>query len=129
MNHRIIDTEELASSERMIIYQKDNNIDKFDNIDEIPEQPAVYAICGRVNDQPANCRKVGTTENLKETISTAFSDAEPDSDFKTFMHSIKIKEMIYYLMPETSEKERKQVLKDWENKLQPACTEELNKVY
>ena len=111
------------------IYKEDNNLDKKDNLNEIPAKNAVYAILGRINGKPSNCRYVGITNNLQEAIKTHFSLNEKDECLREFMQSIKIKTLNYQLMEDFTEEELNNALKEWEKEYKPECNEELNKVY
>lgn len=131
MDHNYIDIENDAAIKNTVINQKDNNLDKLDNLNELPEAAAVYLICGRVNGKPANPRYVGQTENLRKEIKDHF-DLKVDVTnecVKTFVQSIKIKELVYQLLPEASEEERTEMKTDWEQRFQPDCNEVLNEVH
>ncbi|WP_217602608.1 hypothetical protein [Chitinophaga sp. GbtcB8] len=117
-----------------VLLQKDNNLDKNDNLDDLPETPAVYAVCGRVNGQPANPRFIGETGNLRAAIRSHFETTDTNGDvctqcFKEFMLSIKIKELVYTLLPDSSPEERSSVKKEWEEKYKPNCNKQLNEVH
>jgi hypothetical protein len=111
------------------IFHKDNNLDKRDNIDELADQPAVYAICGRVNGNPVNCRFVGATDNLRKTIRNHFEHSHDEEEFRNFMLSIKCKELVFKIMLPSTEEERKKEAELWKDALNPECTPELNYVY
>lgn len=111
------------------IFKKDNNIDGLDNLDELPTSEAVYAICGRINGAPANCRYVGHTNNLQLAIKKHFSSEEPYACLKQFMQSIKIKTINFELMEGSTESERIERKELWEDEMKPACNETLNEVF
>ncbi|QJB32847.1 hypothetical protein HF329_16595 [Chitinophaga oryzae] len=111
------------------IYKADNNLDEKDNLDELPEEAAVYAISGRKNGTPANCRLVNYADNLREAIKRHFSTAEPQPCLRQFMQSIKIKTVDYLLMPGASEEEVAAVLSEWKTFYKPECNEQLNQVF
>jgi len=131
MEHNLLDLETENEVKNVVLYQKDNNLDKRDNLDELPTTPSVYAICGRVNGQPANPRYVGESDNLQETIKKHFLESEKDLDdcVKEFVLSIKTKSLIYQEMPGSSSKERNDAKEAWETKYKPECNEALNKVH
>jgi excinuclease UvrABC nuclease subunit len=115
--------------ESLIIYQKDNNLDKLDNLDELPAAPGVYAICGRVNDKPANCRYIGETDNIREAIKSHFRRDEPYECLREFMQSIKIKHLLYELTKDSNSKSRVLKKEEWEKEFKPTCNKELNEVH
>lgn len=131
MEHNYIAIEEQTGINRVVLFEKDNNLDGQDNIDTLPDVPAVYAVCGRVNGKPANPRYIDATENLRQTIRSYFdrSQPAPNECFKEFMLSIKIKELVYQLMPEASVEERAAAKEQWEKKYKPACNKELNQIH
>lgn len=112
-----------------IIYRKEFNLDKKDNLEEIPNDPAVYTVCGRVNGNAVNPRCVSTATNLQEAIKQLYAEANSNDSLLKFMQSIKVKMLVYQVMPGSTENERQQIKQQWENELQPQCTDELNQVY
>jgi hypothetical protein len=129
MTHQIINLEGQEGISRLVLQHKDFNLDKKDNLDSLPAQAAVYAVCGRVNGQPVNARFVGATDNLLAAVKAHYSDAEPNEQLKLFMRSIKIKELLFKPMPGVDAPAAKETLEAWEKTFQPECNEELNKVY
>ena len=131
MEHHYIELDGKSGVKTLVIYHRDNNLDKKDNLNTLPPEPAVYALCGRVNGQPANPRYIGQTINLREKIIKHFDRNESNSNkcLKEFMQSIKIKELIYQLMPDSTDYERVCKKKQWEDKYRPECTEALNKIH
>jgi hypothetical protein len=133
MDHNYITIEEPSKMQRKVINQKDNNIDKLDNLHELPQGPAVFAVCGRVNGQAANPRYVGATSNLRATIADLFNKTLPAPEgntmFKDFMLSIKIKELVFELLTDASVEEREKKKNEWEEKFRPMCTPELNEIH
>ncbi|MNT16610.1 hypothetical protein D3C72_1517220 [compost metagenome] len=111
------------------ILKSDNNLDGLDNLEEIPSENAVYAICGRVNGLPSNCRYVGETENLRTAIKQHFSDNEPDGCLRQFMQSIKIKCIDYMLLPNSDRDDRLKIVSQWRADYKPDCNEKLNEVF
>lgn len=116
------------------LFQRENNLDGKDNLDELPELAAVYAVCGRANGKPANPRYIGETDNLRAAIKEHFNRTEADLNereacFKEFMLSIKIKELVFQLMPEATKEERIKLQNEWTEKYKPDCNKELNQTY
>jgi len=131
MEHNYITLDEHSKIKRLMVFQKDNNLDGKDNLDTLPSSPAVYAVCGRVNGQPANPRFVGETENLREAVKLHFDKSETGIDeyFKEFMLSIKSKELLYEELPDSSQDDRMLLKKKWESKFNPQCNKELNEIH
>lgn len=129
MDHNMISNLLQPGARQMTLLKKDNNLDQLDNLNEIPAMPAVYAICGRVNNAPANPRMVGAAMNLQQAVTAHFSEAETDDCLGAFMRSIKIKELVYEILPDATPELLAQKKEAWTAKLNPACNEELNKVY
>lgn len=127
MTHEYIQPEE--SVRQLVLQHKDFNLDKKDNLDDLPALPAVYAICGRVNGQPVNARFVGATDDLLAAVKSHFGETEGNDMLRNYMRSIKIKMLLYKAMPYSTEEEREVVRQEWENRMQPKCTDELNQVY
>jgi hypothetical protein len=127
MTHDYIQPEE--SVKQVVLQHKDYNLDKKDNLDDLPALPGIYAICGRVNGQPVNARFVGSTEDLLAAVKSHYTEAETDEGLRNYMRSIKIKMLLYTTMPYSTEEERQAAKQEWENKLHPKCTDELNQVY
>lgn len=133
MEHTYIKLDKDSQIQDLVIYQKDNNLDGKDNLNELPVKPAIYAICGRVNGQPVNPRYVGETENLQESVQSLFDKNAPAIEgnecFKEFMLSIKIKTIIYLAVPDLPDDERLKIKKEWQAKYDPKCNEELNEIH
>lgn len=129
MEHNIIDVLASPGIQKMVLLKKDNNLDHLDNLGEIPDMPAVYAICGRVNGAPANPRAVNAAMNLRQAVVDHFSTTEEDECVRTFMQSIKIKELVYEILPDASAAVLEEKRNKWVEKFRPSCNEVLNKVY
>ena len=132
MKHNYIDIHGEPGKKFQLLLQRDNNLDKHDNLDELPEEPAIYAICGRVNGVPANPRYIGETGNLRKEIKDLFDKNLPAPEnnelFKAFVLSIKLKTLVYELIADTPER-RKILKEDWLTRYPPVCNEELNAIY
>lgn len=133
MEHNYFNLEQ-SGINTLVLLQKDNNLDGKDNLDSLPDLPAVYAICGRVNGKPANPRYIGETSNLREAVSKHFDRSETGDGgchecFKEFILSIKIKELVYSLMPDSSQEDRLIAKKEWETKYKPDCNKLMNEIH
>jgi len=126
MGHDYLVPDEQAGIKKFVLFQKDNNADGKDNLDMLPGLPAVYAVGERVNGQAANLRYIGEAGNLRESIKKHFdkTHSEEDECFKEFMLSIKIKVLIYELIPSSTHEERLVIKKEWENRYKRDCNKE-----
>lgn len=108
---------------KMEVYHKDYNIDKKDNLDELPEEPAVFGIFGIIHETPVHSRYVGSTDNLRRSVRDVFEKPESEG-LKKFMQSPWIQMLCYELLPNATEEERKQVEDEWIREFDPKVTEE-----
>jgi len=120
---------QMQAVESLIIYKHDNNLDGRDNLNQLPRERAVYAIAGRINSEAANYRFVGVTDNLQAAVKLHFSENEPRACLRNFMQSIKIKMLVYQLLPEYSPEEADRKLQEWESQYKPECNDKLNEVF
>lgn len=130
MEHHYVTADQPSSVRVVNIRHKTNSLDQADSTHELPEEPAVFVVTGRVNGQPANPRYVGRTLNLRETVEGLFdaNQAAPaDHDcFKQFMLSIKLKVLLYEpTAPELLDGKQA----EWQQKFKPACNEVLNEIH
>lgn len=131
MEHKYVAVE--ANQIQTPIYCKSNNLDEKDNLDTLPDTPAIYGICGRVNGSPVNMRFVGYSQDLRSAVREHFTENISANSFnkcvKQFLLSIKSKELVYMHAGGISEDERNRIVNDWKVRYQVNCNEELNKVY
>ena len=109
----------LSTPVETVIYERNNNLDKRDNLDELPGEKAVYAIYSRINGRAANCIYVGETNNLQSAIMSHFQPSELNTGLKDFMQSIKLKALVYTLMPDSTKEERMRIVSEWKKEKQP----------
>ena len=122
----------LKFDESFTVFQLKNklySIDGEDNIDQVPESPAVYAVCGRVNSETANCRYIGKSENLRETVASHFLPGEIDTCFREFMNSIKTKVLVYKAFDKADDQEMTSEYTRLQKSIKVNCNEELNQVF
>lgn len=100
------------------IYHADYNLSGKYNLNNIPNESAVFGVFGIVDDEPINCRFVGETENLKEAISDLFTSA-PSIGMETFMQGPWIKMLVYDLVPDLDKNQRAEIARTWENIYKP----------
>jgi translation elongation factor EF-1beta len=108
---------------KMEAYHKDYNIDKKDNLNELPEEPAVFGIFAIIHEVPVHPRYVSSTDNLRKAVRDVFENPESEG-LKKFMQSPWIQMLCYELMPDATEEERKEKEKEWIRKYDPKVTEE-----
>jgi hypothetical protein len=108
---------------RLELWHKAYNLDKKDNLHDLPSQKAVFGIFAIVDDQPSNCRYVGQTEDLQQAVKTLFEKPEGTA-MKNFMQGPWIQMIQYTLMPDSYLEERQEVVRDWERQFEPKIGEE-----
>ncbi len=108
-------TEEIVKLE---IWHKDYNLDKKDNLDEVPKEKAVFALFGIVDDEPINCRYISEAENLMDAVKEVFENPQSEG-MKNFMQGPWIQMLVYELMPESSKEDREKVVSNWEQEHNP----------
>ena len=108
---------------KMEVYHKEYNIDDKDNINDLPEKPAVFGIFAIIHEVPVHCRYVGSSDNLRKSVREVFEN--PGSEgLKKFMQSPWIQMLCYELLPDASEEERKQKEEEWNKDYEPKVNEE-----
>ena len=108
---------------KLEVYHKEYNIDDKDNINELPEEPAVFGIFGIIHEVPVHCRYVGSTDDLRKSVRDVFENPESEG-LKKFMQSPWIQMLCYELLPKSSGEERKQKKEEWIRDYEPKVTEE-----
>lgn len=108
---------------KMEVYHKDYNIDKKDNLKDLPEEPAAFGIFGIIHEVPVHCRYVASTDNLRKSVKEVFEKPEGDG-LKKFMQSPWIQMLCYDVMPGSSEEDRKAKEEEWIKEYEPKVTEE-----
>jgi hypothetical protein len=114
---------EAISFVKMEVFHKDFNLDKKDNLNDIPTEEAVFGIFGIVNDEPINCRYVGEAENLRENVKNVFENP-PSEGLKKFMQGPWIQMLVYELVPGSNKEEREKVVQEWTQKHNPKIDED-----
>ena len=108
---------------KMEVYHKEYNIDDKDNLNELPEEPAVFGIFGIIHEVPVHCRYVCSTDNLQKSVREVFENPETEG-LKKFMQSPWIQMLCYKVMPDTSEQELKPVEEEWIREYEPKVKED-----
>ena len=97
------------------IFHKDYNLDKKENLDELPETPAVFGIFAIIHEVPIHPRYVGATDNLRKSVREVFENPEGEG-LKKFMQGPWIQMLCYEELPDSSEEDRKQKAEEWTRK-------------
>jgi hypothetical protein len=108
---------------KLEIFHKDYNLDKKDNLSGLPEEKAIFGVFAIVNDMPMNCRYIGETENMKESIKNLFENPQ-SAGLKKFMQGAWIKMLLYEPLKNISKEECQKKLEDWNLKYTPIINEE-----
>jgi len=104
------------------IFHKDYNLDKKDNLETLPEEAAVFGIFAIIHEKPVHCRYIGEAANLRAKVKDLFENPG-DEGFAKFMQGPWIQMLVYELMPDASEDDRKKAAEDWTKKHEPKCDE------
>jgi len=98
------------------VYHKDYNLDKKDNLADIPAEAAVFGIFAIIHEKPVNCRYIGETENLQQAVRDLFEKPEGEGMTK-YMQGPWIKMMLYEKMADAEA--RKKAVEDWTKEHKP----------
>jgi hypothetical protein len=108
---------------KMEIFHKEYNLDKKENLDELPETPAVFGIFSIIHEVPVHCRFVAATDNLRKSVRDVFENPQGEG-LKKFMQGPWIQMLCYDEMKDSSEEDRKQKEADWIKQYEPKITDE-----
>lgn len=100
------------------VWHKDYNLDKKDNLIEVPTEKAIFGIFGIVNEEPINCRYIGESENLREAVKDVFENPQSEG-MKKFMQGPWIQMLVYELMPDSTKEDREKAVEEWKQKHDP----------
>ena len=106
---------------RTEIFSHKYNLQKKDNLDLLPAEPAVYGIFAIIDGEPVHCRHTGYTQNLQAAIRSHF-ETESNPGLKTFMQGPWLKLLLYTSNESAAtEQEFQKILAEWEREFAPAC--------
>lgn len=108
---------------KMEVFHKDYNLDKKDNLGELPSEKAVFGIFAIVNEEPINCRYIGEAENLQETVRDLFINP-PSEGMKKFMQGPWIQMLVYELIEGSTKEDRQKITEEWNKKYDPKIDDE-----
>ena len=113
----------MSNIKKLEVWHKDFNLDKKDNLNEIPTEKAIFGIFGIVNEEPINCRYVSETDNLRDTVKDVFENPHGEG-MKKFMNGPWIQMLVYELMPDSKKEDREKIVEEWRQKYDPKIDEE-----
>ncbi len=105
------------------VYHKDYNLDKKDNLTELPEIPTVFGIFAIIHNIPIHPRYIGSTNNLRQAVRDIFENPQ-NKGLKKFMQGPHIKILCFDPMPNSSEANRKKMEEVWMEKYKPQVTDD-----
>lgn len=108
---------------KLEIFHKDFNLDKKDNLTELPEEKGVFAIFAVVNEEPLNCRFISQSENIRESVKALFENP-PSEGMKKFMQGPWIPMCIYEVTADQDEKAREAIVEKWTKEHDPKIDDE-----
>lgn len=108
---------------KLEVFHKDYNLDKKDNLSELPESKAVFGVFAIVNEEPINCRYISETDNLLKSVKDLFENP-PSEGLKKFMQGPWIQMLVYELIHDSTKEEREQIVEEWNKKYDPKIDEE-----
>lgn len=107
----------------MEIYHEKFNLDKRDNLSDLPAVAAIFGIFAIVNEEPANCRYVDVTDNLQQAVRDLY-ESPPGNGMLHFMHGAWIPMLVYELRPGVGREEMEREKAVWIKQYSPKIDEE-----
>jgi hypothetical protein len=112
----------VATLTQQEIWCSDYNLDKKDNLAELPAQNAIFGVFAIVAGEPVNCRYIAETTNLQASVRNLFE--EPGSaGMKKFMQGPWIRMLFYELLPDADLEERQKAVETWTRQYTPGIDE------
>jgi len=108
---------------KLEIFHKDYNIDAKHNIDELPEEPAVFGVFGIIHQTPVHPRYVSSTKNLRKSIQEAY-ESPINIGLKNFMQGNWIQMLCYEVLKDLNDAEIKQKEDAWIEEYKPAVKDD-----
>jgi hypothetical protein len=94
-----------------------------DSLGNLPAEGCVFGIFAMIDEAPVNCRYVGESENLSESVRALF-EHPAGAGIGKFMQGPWIKMVQYELMSGSSKEEREKVVKEWRQRYKPGIDED-----
>ena len=104
-------------------WHRDYNLAHKHTLDTIPQEPAVFALFGIVDNEPVNCRYVASTQNMQAAITQLFENPHT-TGMKMFMQGPWIKLLQYQTFPGTPSGEMQRIVDEWIQQFKPSIDEE-----
>lgn len=104
------------------VFHKDYNIEGKDNLNELPEKPAVFGIFAIIHETPVHPRYIGTTDNLRKTIKDIFENPKGEG-LRKFMQGSWIQMICFELIPGLTEEEKRIKENFWIDEYRPGVQE------
>lgn len=114
--------ETLERTGQVEIWHEQFNLDGKDNLSDLPDEKAVFGVFGIVNEEPINCRFVGSSDNLRDTVKELF-EAPPSAGMKKFMQGPWIQSLKYELLQDADDQKRKKAVDEWTSQYAPKIDE------
>jgi hypothetical protein len=114
--------ETIEKTSTLEIWHRDFNLEKRDNLSELPNEKSVFGIFGIVDGNPVNCRYVGETEDLRHAVKDLF-ESPPGVGLKAFMRGAWIQMVQFELLPHSSKEQRTAAVEKWIEMHKPAIDE------
>jgi len=105
---------------QLTVYHKDYNLDKKDNLNELPTEPAVFGIFAIIHEKPVHCRYIGEAENLQSAVRDIFENP-PSEGLKVFMQGPWIQMLVYKKIADKNE--RVKAAEEWTKEHNPKIDE------
>jgi hypothetical protein len=108
---------------RCEIWYSEYNFEKRENLKDIPAESAVFGIFAMVDNEPANCRYVGTGTDLRATVRSLFENADAEG-LRKFMQGPWKKILQYQLISPSFSDEPELIMKEWRVRFKPNINDE-----
>ena len=107
---------------KMEVFHKDCNLDKKDNLDELPQDPAVFGIFSIIHKIPVHPRYIAATDNLQKAVRNLFENPG-GKGMKKFIEGPWIQMLCYDLMKDSTSEERQKKADQWIQTYDPKITD------
>ncbi len=104
---------------KMEIAHPDFHIDKKNNLDEVPQVPAVFGVFGIINETPVHSRYVASTDNLQLAVRNLFENPAGEG-MKNFMQGNWVQMLCYEPLEGMTEAQRSEREQKWIEEYKPA---------
>jgi hypothetical protein len=105
------------------VFHPDFNLDKKDNLSELPRTPAVFGIFGIIHNTPVHPRHISATSDLQQAVRDLFENP-PSAGLKKFMQGPWVQMICYELLTDSSEETLKAKERSWTKEYKPAINDD-----